>query len=177
MLRYAREQSPSGLAWLAADAEALPLRSASQDLLFSSLALQWCPQLPLALNEAFRVLKPGGCMAFNTLVAGTLVELREAWQAVDGFVHVNRFMPLPQLQGILAGAGFASWHCEVEMHVLHYAQLSELTHELKALGAAKATVLALRLKKRRDDYRGRPHVVPSLSTVKSAIGQTKRRVR
>jgi len=135
MLRYAREQSPSRLAWLAADAEALPLRSASQDLLFSSLALQWCPQLPLALNEAFRVLKPGGCMAFNTLVAGTLVELREAWQAVDGFVHVNRFMPLPQLQGILAGAGFASWHCEVEMHVLHYAQLSELTHELKALGA------------------------------------------
>lgn len=135
MLRYAREHSPADMAWLAADAEALPLRSASQDLLFSSLALQWCPQLPLALSEAYRVLRPGGCMAFNTLVEGTLAELRDAWQVVDGFVHVNRFMPLGQLQQMLAEAGFAQWHCEVEAHVLHYGQLSELTYELKALGA------------------------------------------
>jgi len=135
MLRYAREHSAPGMAWMAADAEALPLRSASQGLLFSSLALQWCPQLSLALREAYRVLRPGGCMAFNTLVEGTLAELRDAWQAVDGFVHVNRFMPLEQLQQMLANAGFAQWHCEVEPHVLHYGQLSELTHELKALGA------------------------------------------
>lgn len=135
MLRYAREQGAPGALWLAADAEALPLRSASQDLLFSSLALQWCPQLQLALSEAYRVLRPGGCMAFNTLVEGTLAELRDAWQVVDGFVHVNRFMPLEQLQLMLANAGFAQWHCEVEAHVLHYGQLSELTHELKALGA------------------------------------------
>jgi len=135
MLRYARERSPYSLGWATADAESLPLRSASQDLLFSSLALQWCPQLPLALAEAFRVLRPGGCMAFNTLVEGTLAELRDAWLAVDGFVHVNRFMPLAQLQQVLAQSGFARWHCEVEPHVLHYGQLSELTHELKALGA------------------------------------------
>ncbi|SDS97297.1 malonyl-CoA O-methyltransferase [Halopseudomonas sabulinigri] len=135
MLRYARDRSPDSLDWVAADAENLPLRSASQDLLFSSLALQWCPHLPQALAEAFRVLRPGGCMAFNTLVEGTLGELRDAWLAVDGFVHVNRFMPLTQLQLMLAQAGFARWHCEVESHVLHYGQLSELTHELKALGA------------------------------------------
>lgn len=135
MLRYARAQGPASSHWVAADAEALPLRSASQQLLFSSLALQWCPDLSQALREALRVLEPGGCIAFNTLVEGTLRELRDAWQAVDGYVHVNRFMPLEQLQQILAGAGFASWHCEVETHVLHYPQLSGLTHELKALGA------------------------------------------
>ena len=135
MLHYAREHSSSSITWLAADAEALPLRSASQDLLFSSLALQWCPQLPLALSEAYRVLRPGGCMAFNTLVEGTLGELRDAWQAVDGFVHVNRFIPVGPLQEMLADAGFERWHCEIEQHVLHYGQLSELTHELKALGA------------------------------------------
>ena len=135
MLRYARERSPDALDWVAADAESLPLRSDSQDFLFSSLALQWCPQLELALAEAFRVLRPGGCMAFNTLVEGTLAELRDAWLAVDGFVHVNRFMPLTQSQQMLARAGFARWHCEVEPHVLHYGLLSDLTHELKALGA------------------------------------------
>ena len=79
MLRYARAQGPEQAAWITADAEALPLRDGSQDLLFSSLALQWCPDLGRALSEARRVLRPGGCMAFNTLVEGTLGELRGAW--------------------------------------------------------------------------------------------------
>lgn len=135
MLRYARSQGPASCAWVTADAEALPLRSDSQQLLFSSLALQWCPDLGQALREAHRVLQSGGHMVFNTLVDGTLQELRDAWQAVDGYVHVNRFMPLAQLQQILASSGFTHWSCEVETHVLHYPQLSALTHELKALGA------------------------------------------
>ena len=135
MLCFARTKGPEHAVWIAADAEALPLRGDSQHLLFSSLALQWCPDLGRALSEARRVLLPGGCMAFNTLVEGTLGELRGAWEQVDGYVHVNRFMPLAQLQVVLAEAGFARWHCEVETHVLHYPQLSALTHELKSLGA------------------------------------------
>lgn len=135
MLRHARQASPPGGHWIAADAEALPLRDGSQDLIFSSLALQWCPDLSLALGEALRVLRPGGCLAFNTLLDGSLHELRTAWRAVDDFVHVNRFMTADELQGILAAAGFADWRCEVEEHCLSYPRLGELTHELKALGA------------------------------------------
>lgn len=135
MLRHARRHSPGPHAWVAADAEALPLRSQSRDLIFSSLALQWCPQLPLALSEACRVLRPGGILAFNTLLEGSLHELREAWRTVDDHVHVNRFTPLAELETMLAEAGFAHWRCEVEKHVLHYPQLGELTRELKALGA------------------------------------------
>lgn len=135
MLRHARQHSPGQAGWVAADAESLPLRSASQDLIFSSLALQWCPQLQLALAEAWRVLRPGGCLAFNTLLDGSLYELREAWRAVDDHVHVNRFKPLNDLQNLLGAAGFADWRCEVEQHVLYYPKLAELTRELKALGA------------------------------------------
>lgn len=135
MLRHARQLSPALPGWVAADAEALPLRSGSQDLIFSSLALQWCPDLAQALAEAWRVLRPGGCLAFNTLLDGSLHELRSAWQAVDDFVHVNRFMPLDELQALLAAAGFADWRCEVEQHVLFYSRLGELTQELKSLGA------------------------------------------
>lgn len=135
MLRHARQQSPGLAGWITADAEALPLRNTSQDLIFSSLALQWCPQLELALAEAWRVLRPGGCLAFNTLLEGSLFELREAWRAVDDFVHVNRFMPLAELEGLLGAAGFADWRCEVEQHVLYYPRLGGLTQELKALGA------------------------------------------
>ena len=135
MLCHAREHSPGQVGWVAADAEALPLRSASQDLIFSSLALQWCPQLVLALAEAWRVLRPGGCLAFNTLLDGSLHELREAWRAVDDHVHVNRFTPQHELAQLLAAAGFSDWRCEVEQHVLYYPTLAGLTRELKALGA------------------------------------------
>lgn len=135
MLRFARAQASPVRAWVAADAEALPLKPGSQDLIFSSLALQWCPDLGRALREAAQALRPGGCLAFSTLVQGTLIELQQAWQAVDGFVHVNRFMPVADLQPLLAAAGFGRWHCDIEQHVLRYAQLSALTQELKALGA------------------------------------------
>lgn len=134
MLRYAGRQSDHGR-WVTADAEHLPLRDGSQDLIFSSLALQWCSDLPQALNDAWRALRPGGYLAFNTLLDASLHELREAWTTVDGFVHVNRFMSLEALQAHLCQAGFAFWHCEVERHVLRYEQLSELTRELKAIGA------------------------------------------
>lgn len=134
MLRYARERSCHER-WAVGDAEALPLAGCSQDLIFSSLALQWCGNLPGALEEARRALRPGGCLAFNTLLDGSLSELRAAWSEVDGFVHVNRFMSLTDLQEHLCAAGFAVWQCEVERHVLHYGQLSELTRELKAIGA------------------------------------------
>jgi malonyl-CoA O-methyltransferase len=135
MLHFARAQAGPVRSWVAADAEALPLRPGSQDLSFSSLALQWCPDLGQALREAAQALRPGGCLALSTLVRGTLIELQQAWQAVDGFVHVNRFMPVEELQPLLASAGFGRWHCEIEQHVLLYGQLSALTQELKALGA------------------------------------------
>lgn len=142
MLRFARQCNGSEHAlldrqprWVVADAEALPLRPASQDLIFSSLALQWCPDLARAIAEARQALRPGGCLAFNTLVEGTLFELQRAWQSVDGFVHVNRFMPSDELRQILAASGFSHWRCDLETHVLRYAQLGELTRELKALGA------------------------------------------
>jgi malonyl-CoA O-methyltransferase len=135
MLRYARSCSEGTGDWVVADAEALPVRSASQDLLFSSLALQWCPSLDKALAEGRRILRPGGCMAFSTLLEGSLDELRQSWKRVDGFVHVNRFGALAELQAQLAAAGFARWECRVEPYVLHYDQLSDLTRELKALGA------------------------------------------
>ncbi|TVP89102.1 MAG: malonyl-[acyl-carrier protein] O-methyltransferase BioC [Pseudomonadaceae bacterium] len=135
MVRLARQQLPAVQGWAVADAEQLPLRSASLELMFSSLAVQWCPRLDLVLAEARRVLRPGGYLAFTTLVDGSLHELRQAWQAVDGFVHVNRFMPQADLQQLLTGSGLHIRHCQVRPYVLHYQQLSELTRELKALGA------------------------------------------
>ncbi|GGM20668.1 malonyl-ACP O-methyltransferase BioC [Pseudomonas asuensis] len=134
MLRYAR---PLGGAahFVVGDAERLPLQNDICDLLFTSLAIQWCSDLPAVLAEARRILRPGGLFAFTSLCAGTLHELRDSWQAVDGFVHVNRFRQLKDYQQIGAASGLKCTALETETRVLHFPDIRSLTHELKALGA------------------------------------------
>ncbi|MCJ0971910.1 malonyl-ACP O-methyltransferase BioC [Pseudomonas sp. PS1] len=134
MLRHAR---PLGGAqhFVVGDAECLPLRDASADLIFSSLALQWCGDFQAVLREAGRVLRPGGVLAFSSLCSGTLQELRDSWQAVDGFAHVNRFRSLDEYRQRCGASGLRLEQLEVVPEVLHFAELRALTHELKALGA------------------------------------------
>ncbi len=134
MLRHAR---PLGGAqhFIAGDAERLPLRDSSRDLWFSSLAVQWCGDFAAVLSEAKRVLRPGGVLACSSLCVGTLQELRDSWQAVDGHVHVNRFRQFSDYQQLCAASGLQTLSLQVMPHVLHYPDVRSLTHELKALGA------------------------------------------
>ena len=134
MLNHAR---PLGGAeyFIAGDAERLPLQDASCELIFSSLAVQWCADFAAVLSEARRVLQPGGVLAFASLCVGTLDELRESWRAADGMVHVNRFRPFSTYQQLCADSGFRVVSLEQRAHVLHYPDVRSLTHELKALGA------------------------------------------
>lgn len=134
MLRHAR---PLGGAehFVAGDAERLPLRDDSCQLVFSSLAVQWCADFAAVLSEARRVLQPGGVFAFASLCVGTLYELRDSWQTVDGMVHVNRFRQLDDYCRLCAASGLQIRSLEVRPHVLHYPDVRSLTHELKALGA------------------------------------------
>ena len=74
MLRHAREQGGAHH-HVAGDAERLPLRDDSVDLVFSSLAVQWCDQFGSVLSEARRVLRPGGVLAIdNTLWSGAVAD-------------------------------------------------------------------------------------------------------
>jgi malonyl-CoA O-methyltransferase len=134
MLNHAR---PLGGAshFIAGDAERLPLRDSTCDLIFSSLAVQWCADFESVLSEAFRVLKPGGIFAFASLCVGTLFELRDSWRVVDGMVHVNRFRELDVYQQLCAASGLGITSLLARPHVLYYPDVRSLTHELKALGA------------------------------------------
>ncbi len=134
MLRHAR---PLGGAqhYVVGDAEHLPMRDSSVELMFSSLAVQWCSDFTAVLAEAGRVLQPGGVFGFASLCVGTLCELRDSWQAVDGMVHVNRFREFGDYQRLCADSGLQVRSLEVLPHVLHYPDVRSLTHELKALGA------------------------------------------
>ena len=134
MLRHARPQGGAAH-FIAGDAEALPLQSDSVELLFSSLALQWCADFPRVLSEAQRVLRPGGVLAFSSLCVGTLQELRDSWLAVDGFVHVNRFRRFEDYQQLCAASGLQPLTLQRQAEVLHFPDLRSLTTSLKDLGA------------------------------------------
>ncbi|PTU72843.1 malonyl-ACP O-methyltransferase BioC [Pseudomonas mangrovi] len=134
MLRHAREQG-AAQAFVAGDAESLPLRGESCDLIFSNLALQWCADFSAVLSEARRVLRANGVFAFSSLCVGTLQELRDSWQAVDGLVHVNRFRRFADYQQLCSASSLELVELRCEPQVLHFPDVRQLTHELKALGA------------------------------------------
>lgn len=136
MLQYSKSQAKeTPINWLCADAEQLPLADESVDLVFSSLVIQWCPDLQKLMRELARVLKPGGQLLVATLGPNTLRELKLAWQQVDNYVHVNRFQPQDSLRLAAVGAALAIDHFAVEQRVIYFDRLTELTRELKSLGA------------------------------------------
>jgi SAM-dependent methyltransferase len=63
---------------LAADPELLPFRDGSFDLIASVLALHWAADLPGALAQLRRALRPDGLLLAALLGGQTLVELRTA---------------------------------------------------------------------------------------------------
>ena len=118
-----------------ADARALPFETASIDLLFTNLMLQWVDPPDAALAEMRRVLRPGGVLLASSFGPETLQELRAAWSVVDDGVHVNRFVDVHDLGGALQRAGFIEPVLDVDRHVHHYADVRALMGELKSIGA------------------------------------------
>lgn len=125
---------------ICADIESLPLVDASVDMVFSSLAIQWCQDLDAALREFRRVLKPGGLVMFATLGPDTLRELRTSWSAADTRTHVNLFMDMHDVGDALMRAGFADPVMDAEHFTLTYPDVKLLMRDLKNLGSRNATL-------------------------------------
>jgi malonyl-CoA O-methyltransferase len=120
------------------NAAALPLRDGSVDLVVSNLMLQWCNDPDAVFRECRRVLRPGGLLTFTTFGPDTLVELRRAWAAADGYAHVNRFIDMHDLGDALVRSGLAEPVLDVERYTLTYAEVRDLMRDLKSIGAHNA---------------------------------------
>ncbi|MEL5297312.1 malonyl-ACP O-methyltransferase BioC [Serratia nevei] len=131
MLDVARQRQAAHH-YLLGDIEQVPLPDAAMDICFSSLVVQWCSDLPAALAELYRVTRPGGAILFSTLVAGSLQELGDAWQQVDGERHVNAFLPLAQIRAACAGYRH---ELVTELRTLNYPDVMTLMRSLKGIGA------------------------------------------
>ena len=124
-----------GRCLLCADTENLPFADECSELAFSNLMFQWVSRLDRALEEIYRVLRPGGLLLFSTFGPDSLVELRESWSGVDDHVHVNAFTDMHDVGDALVRAGFADPVMETETFTLVYDDGRALMRELKSLGA------------------------------------------
>ncbi len=125
--------------YVCGDVEALPIASASVDMVWSNLALQWCNDLPATLVELHRVLRTDGLLMFSTFGPDTLKELRQAFDGVDGHNHLNRFTDMHDIGDMLVHGGFADPVMEMEYLTLTYDDLRGLLNDLKGIGAHNAT--------------------------------------
>jgi malonyl-CoA O-methyltransferase len=124
---------------ICADAARLPLGTASVDIVFSNLMLQWCDPLDDVFAEIRRVLRPEGFLTFTTFGPDTLKELRSAWAEADSHNHVNRFLDMHDVGDALVRAGLQEPVLDIERTQLTYSDGMALMRDLKCMGARNAT--------------------------------------
>ena len=118
-----------------ATAERLPLKDRSVDIIYSNCLLQWCNDLNVVFKECFRVLKPNGLFMFSSFGPDTLIELKKSFASVDEQAHVNDFLDMHDLGDILVHSYFSDPVVDMEKIVMTYAEVADLMHDLKAMGA------------------------------------------
>jgi malonyl-CoA O-methyltransferase len=123
------------IGYLCADAELLPITEKTVDLVFSSLALQWCRNLEAVFANIQRILRSDKQLVFSTFGPQTLKELKDAWAEVDDYSHVNEFYSDKQLKHFLQLAGFKDIGIKSKTYISSYRSVWELMGELKHLGA------------------------------------------
>lgn len=134
---------------LQADAAAVPLQSASIDLVFANMLLPWI-DVGEFFPEVNRVLRKDGLFAFSALGPDSLLELRQAWATVDpGEQHVNAFMDMHDVGDALVRAGMREPVLDVDYLTVTYRDADALIGDLTRAGARNS------LAGRRDALTGR----------------------
>ena len=138
MLAVARAQCSSlqNTHYVCADAERLPFQAASFDLVFSSLALQWCLTPNDLFDELYRVTKPGGYVVFSTLLEGSMPEISQAWSGLDDKKHVHQYMAAESLFDCVKAGRFALHSSECSDIAMWFDSPESAISSLKKVGAS-----------------------------------------
>jgi SAM-dependent methyltransferase len=126
------------------DEEALPLSAGTIGLFLSILALQWTNDLPGALIQVRRALRPDGIFLAAMTGGDTLAELREALSAAEAELRGGtspRVLPAADLRdmgALLQRAGFALPVTDRDVLTVRYDSAFDLYRDLRAMGASNA---------------------------------------
>jgi len=137
-------EAPGSGAALVGDLERLPVAAGCLDLAVSLLALHGVNDLPGALIQIRRVLRPDGLFIGCLLGGRTLQELRqvllEAEAETSGGVspRIAPFADLRDMGSLLQRAGFALPVVDSELVTVRYGDMFGLLRDLRALGWTNA---------------------------------------
>ena len=129
---------------LAADEEFLPFAAESFDLIVGLLTLHWVNDLPGALIQARRCLKPDGLFLAAMLGGETLRELRDCLAEAeiaeeDGLSpRLSPFADIRDAGALLQRAGFALPVADLDSIAVTYADALALMRDLRGMGESNA---------------------------------------
>ena len=116
----------------------------SQDLIVSLMSLHWANDLPGALTQIRRALKPDGLFIGALLGAGTLKELRAVLTEAElearggAQARVSPFADGFDGAALLQRAGFALPVADVDRLTVRYPDMFALIRDLRAMGETNA---------------------------------------
>jgi SAM-dependent methyltransferase len=127
-----------------ADEEFLPFGENAFDLVVSNLSMHWINDLPGALLQLRRALRPDGLFLAAMLGEGTLAELRDSLMQAEietrGGVspRVSPFAELRDIGGLLQRAGFSLPVADRDRIVVTYDNAFKLFDDLRGMGESNA---------------------------------------
>ena len=129
---------------LVVDEEFLPFSNSVFDLILSNLSLHWVNDLPGALTQIQRALKPDGLFLAAILGGDTLVELRDCLLTAESEAQggasprVSPMVALGDAAGLLQRAGFAIPVADSDTINVTYDNAFRLMADLRGMGEANA---------------------------------------
>ena len=129
---------------VAADEEHLPFAEASFDLVVSALSLHWVNDLPGALIQARRTMKPDALFIGIAFGGRTLKELRQSLLAAEeearggASMRISPFMDVIDGAGLLQRAGFAMPVSDGDALTVRYDDPLRLLSDLRGMGETAA---------------------------------------
>jgi len=120
------------------DLQQMPLADGCAQLVFSNLALHWCPAMGAALAEFLRVLRSPGLLFFSLFGPDTLKELRAARRSAGFDDQPETLLDMHHLGDALLRAGFADPVMSAERFTVRYPDFPSLEKDLRCMGASRA---------------------------------------
>jgi SAM-dependent methyltransferase len=157
-LARASIESVAGIETMVGD-EGRPFADASFDLVVSGLALQFVNDLPGALIQIRRALRPDGLLLAAMIGGESLHELREAFAQAESEVEgglsprVAPFADIRDLGGLMQRAGFALPVVDSDRFIVRYDSPLALMRDLRAMGATNILIERRRTPLRRATLR------------------------
>ena len=132
MLGQARQRYGESIHWQPGDAAAQPFDKRSFDLVFSNLAVQWCPDIGAVMEELYRVLTPGGQAHITTLLPGTLEEIAFAWQRPEALLQTP---DRASVESAILDHGLTITRQTTTVERFYYPDLKAVMASIKGVGA------------------------------------------